>query len=192
MPGHRGPGTTHTGSGASPLWSGPLPGRGPVGHAGGVETVRDVRVREAVPTDAFSVGALHIQDERERGASVPPGFLDTFADAWLRDRARRTWLAEEPTGRPIGVLHGTRVQKLPSAHRPADAWFHVSLLFVTPDARGLGLGERLLRTLLAWAPAERVTRIQLNAVPGARTLYERVGFGTPSDRLMELRLDAPA
>ncbi|QIM20794.1 GNAT family N-acetyltransferase [Phycicoccus sp. HDW14] len=154
-----------------------------------METTRDVRVREAVPTDAFSVAALHIQDERERGAALPSGFLDTFADAWLRDRARRTWLAEDPVGRPLGVLHGTRVQKLPSAHRPADAGFHVSLLFVSPDARGAGIGERLLRTLLAWAAADSVTRIQLNAVPEARTLYERVGFGPPSERLMELRLD---
>ena len=158
---------------------------------GSVETTRDVRVREAVPTDAFSVGALHIQDEREQGASVPPGFLDALADAWLRDRARRTWLAEAPTGRPLGVLHGTRVQKLPSAHRPDGAWFHVSLLFVTPDARGHGIGEHLLHTLLGWAAADGVTRIQLNAVPEARTLYERVGFTAPSERLMELRLDSP-
>ncbi len=154
-----------------------------------METTPDVRVREAVPTDAFSVAALHIQDERERGATLPSGFLDTLADAWLRDRARRTWLAEDPSGRPLGLLHGTRVQKLPSAHRPADAWFHVSLLFVTPDARGAGIGERLLRALLAWAEADRVTRIQLNAVSEARSLYERVGFGPPSERLMELRLD---
>ncbi|MBM6399737.1 GNAT family N-acetyltransferase [Phycicoccus sonneratiae] len=156
-----------------------------------METARDVRVREAVPTDAFSVAALHIQDERERGAAVPPGFLDAFADAWLRDRARRTWLAEDPVGRPLGVVHGTRVQKLPSAHRPADAWFHVSLLFVTPDARGAGIGEQLLRALLRWAATDHVTRVQLNAVPEARTLYERVGFGAPSDRLMELRFDGP-
>ncbi|WP_392542200.1 GNAT family N-acetyltransferase [Oryzobacter telluris] len=150
-----------------------------------------VRVREAVPADAFSVGALHIQDERERGGTVAPGFLDAFADAWLRDRARRTWIAEDVRGRPLGVVHGTRVQKLPSTHRPADAWFHVSLLYVAADVRGLGLGERLLRALLDWAATDRVTRVQLNAVPEARTLYERVGFGPPSERLMELRLASP-
>jgi GNAT superfamily N-acetyltransferase len=150
-----------------------------------------VRVREAVPSDAFSVAALHIQDERERGGVVPPGFLDAFADAWLRDRARRTWIAEDVRGRPLGVVHGTRVQKLPSTHRPADAWFHVSLLYVAPDVRGVGLGERLLRALLDWAATDRVTRVQLNAVPEARTLYERVGFGPPSERLMELRLASP-
>lgn len=155
---------------------------------GGMETVDGVTVREAVPADAFGVGALQIQDEREQGYSVPPGFLDTFADAWIRDRGRRTWIAEDERGRPLGVLHGTRVQRLPSAHRPADAWFHVSLLFVTPDARGYGIGELLVRALLDWATADGVSRVQLNAVPEARTLYERMGFGPPSERLMELRL----
>ena len=33
-----------------------------------------------------------------------------------------------------------------------------------------------------------MTRVQLNAVPEARTLYERMGFGPPSERLMELRV----
>ena len=144
-----------------------------MGHAERMDSERPEimgwRVREARPADAFSIGALHIQDERELGHTVPTGFLDEFAEAWLRDSARRTWLAEDERGRPLGVLHGTRVQRLPSAHRPADAWFHVSLLFVTPDARGAGIGERLLRALLAWAEADRVTRIQLNAVAEART-----------------------
>jgi GNAT superfamily N-acetyltransferase len=154
---------------------------------GGMET-DGVTVREARPSDAFSVGALHIQDERERGHAVPPGYLDALSDAWLRDRARRTWVAEDSRGRPLGVLHGTRVQKLPSAHRPADAWFHVSLLYVTQDARGCGIGRRLLEALLAWAETDGVTRVQLNSVPEARTLYERMGFGPPSERLMELRI----
>ncbi|MBR7742397.1 GNAT family N-acetyltransferase [Phycicoccus sp. BSK3Z-2] len=157
-----------------------------------MQTSRDVRLREAVPTDAFSVAALHIQDERERGHVPAAGFLDRFADAWLRDRARRTWLAEEVEGRPVGVLHGTRVQKLPSAHRPADAWFHVSFLYVAVDARGHGLGERLLRTLVGWAASDGVGRVQLTAVPQARTLYERVGLGAPDERLMELRLGRPS
>ena len=134
------------------------------------------------------MAALHIQDEREQSHVPPPGYLDALSDAWLRDRARRTWLAEDERGRRLGVLHGTRVQKLPSAHRPADAWFHVSLLFVTEDARGYGIGERLLTALLEWAETDAVSRVQLNAVPEARTLYERLGFGPPSERLMELRI----
>jgi GNAT superfamily N-acetyltransferase len=163
-----------------------------MGHAGRMDgegpQITGWRVREARPADAFSIGALHIQDERELGHAVPVGFLDEFAEAWLRDAARRTWIAEDERGRPLGVLHGTRVQRLPSAHRPADAWFHVSLLFVSVDARGRGIGERLLQGLLDWAEGDGVSRVQLNAVPEARTLYERFGFGPPSERLMERQL----
>ena len=157
-------------------------------HAGRMETADGVTVREAVPTDAFSVAALHLQAEREWGQVVPPRFLDTFADAWLRDRARRTFLAEDSRGTPLGTVHGTVVRKLPSPRRPTDAWMHVSFLFVTADARGHGVGEALLRTLLAWCRAHDVVRVQLNAVDGARTLYARVGFVAPDEGLMELRL----
>ena len=59
---------------------------------------------------------------------------------------------------------------------------------MTTDARGCGIGEPLLRALLDWAATDGVSRVQLNAVPEARTLYERFGFGPPSERLMELRL----
>ena len=153
-----------------------------MGHTGGMDT-DGVTVREARPSDAFSVGALHIQDERERGHAVPPGYLDALSDAWLRDRARRTWVAEDSRGRPRGGQHGTRVQKLPTAPPPADARFHGS-----QDARGCGIGRRLLEALLAWAETDGVSRVQLNSVPEARTLYERMGFGPPSERLMELRV----
>jgi GNAT superfamily N-acetyltransferase len=138
-----------------------------------------VTVREARPSDAFSVAALHIQDEREQGHVPPPGYLDALSDAWLRDRARRTWLAEDERGRPLGVLHGTRVQKLPSAHRPADAWFHVSLLFVTEDARRQGIGGKLLRAARDHARTTGAVRLALSTAvtnTAAQALYERDGW----------------
>ena len=56
----------------------------------------------------------------------------------------------------------------------------------------LGEGEPVLVDIsglqLDWAPADGVSRVQLNAVAEARTLYERMGFGPPSERLMELRI----
>ena len=157
-------------------------------HAGAVQTTPDVRLREAVPTDAFSVGALHIQAEREQGRVPPPGFLDRFADAWLRDRARRTWVAEESAGRPVGAVHGTRVQGLPGTDGPAPVWFHVGFLYVAADRRGQGVGERLLRALVGWAAADGVTCLRLDTVPEAATLLARVGFEAPSAPCAELRL----
>ncbi len=147
-----------------------------------------VVVRTAEPRDAFAVAALHLQAEREWGQEIPPGFLDTLADAWLRDRSRQTWLAEDAQHNPLGVVHGTLVRKLPSPRRSTTAWMHLSFVYVTREARGHGLGERMLRTVLAWCEVQGVDRVQLNATDEARSLYGRIGFTEPTDGLLEVRL----
>lgn len=142
-------------------------------------------IRPAEPRDALAIAALTLQDDRESGATIEPGFLDTFAQAWLADRSRVTFVAEAPDGRPLGTIHAVVVTKLPSSRRPVARWLHVSLLFVTADARGAGLGAALLDALHHWAADNGVTRMQLNAAPEARTLYERAGFTLPAAGLME-------
>lgn len=149
------------------------------------------RIRLAEPHDAFAVAALTMQDDRECGAVIGPGFLDTFADAWLADRDRVTFLAEAQDGRPVGVLTAAVVTTLPSSRRPVARWLHVSLLFVTADARGEGLGTRLLDALQEWCGTRDVSRVQLNAASEARFLYERAGFTAPADTLMEWRPNPP-
>lgn len=146
-----------------------------------------VRIRAAEPTDALAVAALHLQLGREQGHPPERGFLDRYAAAW-REQAphRRTWLAEQQDGRPVGVLVVAAVDKLPRLGRGESTWWHVSSLFVAPDARRRRLGERLLRTMVEAARREQVDRVQLNAVPHARGLYQRVGFTEP-DRLLERR-----
>ncbi|GAA4409918.1 GNAT family N-acetyltransferase [Fodinibacter luteus] len=147
------------------------------------------RVREAVPTDAFAVAALHLQAEREWGQHVPPRYLDTFADAWLRDRARCTLLAEDGRHTPLGTIHGTVVHELPTPRRrPADAWMHLGFLYVTEAARGRGVGEALVRAMVGWCGEHDVRRMQVEAADEARELYEQVGFAQPDDGLLELRL----
>ncbi len=146
-----------------------------------------VRSRLAEHRDAFAVAALTMQDDRECGASIAPGFLDPHADAWLADRDRVTFLAEAEDGRPLGVVTAAVVTTLPSSRRPVSRWLHLSLLFVTADARGEGLGTGLLGALREWCLDHGVTRVQLNAAPEARTLYERAGFSAPADTLMEWR-----
>lgn len=144
-------------------------------------------IRLAEPRDAFAVAALTMQDDRECGAPIEEGFLDRFADAWLADRARVTFLAEAPDGRPLGVVTAAVVTTLPSSRRPVSSWLHVSLLFVTQDARGQGLGRRLLEALREWGADHDVSRMQLNAATEARSLYVRAGFREPSSELMEWR-----
>lgn len=151
-------------------------------------TGSDAVVRLAERRDAFAVAALTLQDDRECGATVEPGFLDRFTDAWLADRARVTFLAEAPDGRPLGVVTAAVVTTLPSSRRPVSRWLHVSLLFVTADARGAGLGARLLDELQQWCARNAVSRVQLNAAPRARSLYERAGFERPGSARLEWRV----
>lgn len=144
-------------------------------------------IRLAEPRDALACAALTLQDDRECGATIEPGFLDRYAEAWLGDSARVTFVAEAPDGRPLGMVTAAVVTKLPSSRRPRTRWLHVSLLFVTPDARGAGLGPQLMAALHHWALAHDVDRMQLNADPQARPLYERAGFSSPAGKLMEWR-----
>lgn len=147
-------------------------------------------IRLALSRDALAIAALTMQDDRECGAVIEEGFLDRHASAWLADAARVTFLAEAADGRPLGMVTAAVLTKLPSSRRPRGRWLHVSLLFVTPDARGAGIGASLLEALRLWASEHDVTRMQLNAAPEARSLYERAGFGPPSGSLMEWRADS--
>ena len=55
--------------------------------------------------NAFSLAALQLQANREQGRSGEQGYLDRFADAWLRTQERRpAWLALSLDGRPLGCV----------------------------------------------------------------------------------------
>lgn len=146
-------------------------------------------IRLAELRDALACAALTMQHDREGGATIEPGFLDRYAHAWLADRGRVTFIAEASDGRPLGMITAAVISKLPSSRRPSAKWLHVSLLFVTTDARFAGLGARLLDALTRWASDHEVSRMQLHAAPAARTLYERAGFASPTDRFLEWHRD---
>ncbi|MDE9364434.1 GNAT family N-acetyltransferase [Luteipulveratus sp. YIM 133132] len=147
-----------------------------------------IRIEQARPDEAIALAALVLRADREDGTEGRAGFLDEYADAWLADRAHRpTWIATRPDGAPVGLVSTVVVRKLPSLRRPTTAWMHISLVYVVPEERGHGLAERMLRQVLEWGSEQGVERVDLGAVPEARTLYERVGFGAPDPRMMELR-----
>ncbi len=151
----------------------------------------DIRIRMADRDDAFIVAALVLQMDRAAGERPREGFVDEYADAWLADFDHRpTWLACLPDGTAVGLVQAGLVRKLPSLRRPTTSWMHVSLVYVRPSERRRGLAERMLQRMIAWGAAHGVERYQLNSVPEARSLYERLGFRTPSGRFMELRVSS--
>ncbi|MFV0462052.1 MAG: hypothetical protein ACK5MP_02475 [Nostocoides sp.] len=110
-----------------------------------------VTVRLVCPQDVLGVGALHIQRMRERGQSPQQGFLDLFADAWLADQDRIGWLAEDPRGKPLAVLHGRIEPVLPTATAGRRRKLRLELMFVTSALRDTGLETRLLSEAGRWA-----------------------------------------
>jgi GNAT superfamily N-acetyltransferase len=122
------------------------------------ELLREIRF--AALTDApLAFGSTY---ERER----------TYDEAkwreWLRNAA--VFIAERD-GQAIGIAAGMQFD---DADRRA-----LLSMWVRPDARGGGVGDRLVRTVIAWTRDEGAHALDLGVAEGndpARRLYERHGF----------------
>lgn len=101
----------------------------------------------------------------------------------------------------VGIAGLTRFEGAKLCHR-ALLWG----MYVRPDARGAGIGDGLMRWLMAEARAQGIEQVILTVAaenPGARRLYERWGFavygtepraikladGYMDELLMQCRLD---
>ncbi|MEW2527250.1 helix-turn-helix domain-containing GNAT family N-acetyltransferase [Streptomyces sp. NPDC047071] len=82
----------------------------------------------------------------------------------------RVWIAELD-GRPVGCVMCVR-DEVPGVAR-------LRLLLVEPDARGLGVGDRLVRAVIAFARGVGYREVVLwtnDVLASARGIYERHGF----------------
>jgi GNAT superfamily N-acetyltransferase len=94
----------------------------------------------------------------------------------VRAGSGRIWIAEDDTGRMLGSIAMVDVGE----HVGQLRWF-----LLVPEARGIGLGRRLLATALAYARDRGFLRIFLWSfadLVDARRLYERAGFRVSETR----------
>lgn len=116
---------------------------------------------------------------------APRAFWTTYAEAadrsdedWRAMVARsHTWLAVDAE-RPLGSVAATRLPE-----QPEDECVLVAM-WVDPRARGRGVGEQLVATVLDSAASRGLSRVVLEVAhenAPARRLYERMGF-TPTGR----------
>jgi ribosomal protein S18 acetylase RimI-like enzyme len=92
--------------------------------------------------------------------------------AWFRHFGSTSWLAEDETGRPLGLLLGFR-----SPDRPAEAVVH--LVAVRPDRRRHAVGRSLVdafRGQVEAAGATVVTALAWPDDPIAIAFFRAVGF----------------
>jgi ribosomal protein S18 acetylase RimI-like enzyme len=147
-------------------------------------------------TDADLEFLLHVyastrEDELRRVDWTPAqkaAFVRQQFDAqhkhWQEHYTNTSWDVVLLDGHPVGRLY---VARWPSEIRVVD----VALL---PEARGSGVGTRLLRELFAEADAARQpVRIHVEVFNPARRLYERLGFVRVEDTGVYILMErAPA
>ena len=134
---------------------------------GEAERLRAIRLRALQDApDAF--GSSY---EREQ-----PFTLEKWSERLKNPQSR--WMVATAGGADVGLVCGMA----------EDGRVHLLALWVAPEARGRGAGERLVDATLAWAGTRGVEEVELWAVDGnqaARDLYARKGF-TPTGRTMAL------
>jgi ribosomal protein S18 acetylase RimI-like enzyme len=103
---------------------------------------------------------------------------------WALGRARETVerLVREAQ-RVVGLYRDGRLLGFCRAVTDGNSFVYLADVYVHPDARGRGLGVELVREMVERGPY--ADRKWLLHTEDAHGLYEKVGFGTPSYKVME-------
>jgi RimJ/RimL family protein N-acetyltransferase len=153
---------------------------------------RTVTIRVAIPTDADGYNALSLANASDPNTVPEPdevlkGFKNrssTLAAAF--DDPQQLILVAECDGTLVGELSFTA----PTLRRIAHCGRFG--IYVAENARGRGIGEALIKTLLTWAVAhpvlQKVWLGVLSTNPGAVRLYQRLGFVEEARRSREFCL----
>jgi ribosomal protein S18 acetylase RimI-like enzyme len=137
----------------------------------------DIAIREARADDVAAIVALLADDSlgatREDGGDLP-AYRRAF-DAVAGQRGNMVLVAERG-GDVIGCLQLTII---PGLSRRGMTRGLIEAVRVAADARGLGVGERLVRHSIGLARAEGCGLVQLtsdHSRADAHRFYERLGF----------------
>jgi ribosomal protein S18 acetylase RimI-like enzyme len=127
---------------------------------------------------------LELDDDPERvDVAAVHDFLANHA-YWARGRPRETVerLVREAQ-RVVGLYDGERQVGFARAFTDGTAIVYLADVYVLPEYRGRGLGVELVRQMVERGPYADVKWILHTR--DAHDLYRKLGFGEPSERVME-------
>jgi GNAT superfamily N-acetyltransferase len=134
-------------------------------RSGDGQLLRAVRLR-ALASDPGSFGSTHARE-----SAYEPAVWDEWAEEDADGGSEATlvaWRGPEP----VGMVTGSRDDS-------EAGLFHVYAMWVAPEARGQGVGRRLLAGIEAWMISFEATVSQLsvtNEAAAAQALYEAGGY----------------
>ena len=142
-----------------------------------------VLVREPVVEDWRALRDIRLEALRD----VPTAFGSTYerevvrGETHWRDRISRggtflAYLPELSASEPAGLIGG---------YQEDPATVELVSMYVRPRARGRGVGEALVATVIDWATAKQATTVHLwvtETNAPARALYERCGFALTGEQ----------
>ncbi|HEY9443472.1 MAG TPA: GNAT family N-acetyltransferase [Gemmatimonadales bacterium] len=144
-------------------------------------------LRLADPADAAALARLRFafRADLESPAEAEADFL-ARCTPWMARRLEpggswRCWIAGGVE--PVGAVWLQLIEKLPNPVAEPEWHGYVSSLFVCPDARGAGLGSRLLGAALAECDRRGCDAVVLWPTPRSRSLYLRHDFAVRDDLL---------
>lgn len=164
----------HTGDSGGMSTAAPAPSASETGYEAAGLRLRLIRIEEM-----SAVGALARAAYAEDYPGLPADYLTEIAAVAERARSTQVWVAEDTA---TGELTGTVTLPEPGRVLSAVAQegeMDVRLLAVARTARGRGVGGLLMQHAIATARERGAHRLVLNTsteMPGARRLYERLGF----------------
>lgn len=149
-------------------------------------------IRTAQPSDAEALAALRYALRASTGrATEPQGDFIKRCAAWmeehLKEAAWHCWVAEI-NEHLAGAVWLQLVEKIPNPRAEPEHHAYITNFYVEEQARGQGIGTKLLREVIEWCRTRDVHAIILWPTERSRTLYERHGFAVRDD-LLELIVD---
>jgi GNAT superfamily N-acetyltransferase len=141
--------------------------------------------------DVRSLAALRWEWRIDRG-EVPPNpqaaFEQDFA-AWCAAHVEghRAFLATDPEGAVVGMAWFGSYERVPGPEHWTRRSGAVQSVYVTPSARGSGLGAALIEAVLDGAAGDGIDHLLLHPTEESVPLYQRHGFAV-RDRAMEIDL----
>ena len=132
-------------------------------------------LRQATANDYHFLYRLHAATIREAVEATFGPWDESFQQARFEEHF-------QPEVRQIIVVEGRDVGVLQVEEREDHVF--LGLIEVTPEMQNRGLGTRVINDVLAQAQARgKAVRLQvLKGNPGARRLYERLGFAIVEER----------